>query len=53
LGAVYSYEDRNVFYGTTNYYMLQDVDRWGSGTLHGPVSVWLDLQDTYLPLVIR
>ena len=38
-GASYAYEDSDVVKGQTYYYKLQDVDRSGSSTFHGPVSV--------------
>jgi hypothetical protein len=52
-GAAYSYPDRDLLPGRIYYYVLQDIDRWGYSTSHGPVYAGLDLQDIYLPLVIR
>lgn len=36
-GAVYTWNDAAVLPGTTYFYMLEDVDIEGVGTLHGPV----------------
>jgi hypothetical protein len=38
-GASYAFDDTDVVPGTTYYYKLEDVDLFGVGTFHGPVSV--------------
>jgi hypothetical protein len=38
MGAAYSYEDRFVVRGQEYLYKLEDVDRHGASTFHGPVS---------------
>jgi hypothetical protein len=37
-GAEYAWLDETVEPGATYYYKLEDVDMWGLGTFHGPIS---------------
>jgi hypothetical protein len=48
-GAVYTFVDQAVVPGTTYYYWLEDVDVYGVGTLHGPVSAGLPSFPCRLP----
>jgi hypothetical protein len=41
LGAVYTFEDRDVRRGATYYYRLEDLDVYGQSTFHGPVNAGL------------
>ena len=58
-GARYQWVDRDVEPGVTYVYRLEDLDRAGARTMHGPVRAALPLaaggavHTTYLPLVFR
>lgn len=42
-GFIYQYEDYEVQGGKTYFYWLKDIDLNGNGTLHGPISISLDV----------
>lgn len=58
-GAAYEWIDGDVEPGMTYVYRLEDLDRSGMRTLHGPIQAALPLaasaevHTTYLPLVVR
>jgi hypothetical protein len=53
-GARYSYDDEAVSNGVTYWYKLEDVDVYGTSTMHGPVSATPQrLQRLYLPLFLK
>jgi hypothetical protein len=48
-GAAYTFLDQTAVPGLTYYYWLEDVDVYGVGTLHGPVSVQAQVLRRLLP----
>jgi hypothetical protein len=42
-GFIYQYEDYEVQGGKSYFYWLEDIDLNGNGTLHGPISISLDV----------
>jgi len=53
VGATYEFVDESATPGATYYYWLEDVDTYGSATLHGPVSAQLALARRLLPARTR
>jgi hypothetical protein len=53
VGASYQFADESAAPGVTYYYWLEDVDTYGSATLHGPVSAELALTRRLLPARTR
>ncbi len=49
LGALYEFTDDGAQPGTTYYYWLEDIDVYGTATLHGPVTASLPLYLRILP----
>jgi hypothetical protein len=39
VGSSYSYDDEDVIAGQTYFYQLEDVDRTGNTSIHGPIEV--------------
>jgi len=51
VGSRYDYLDQTVRPGAVYYYWLEDIDFYGRGTYHGPVSATASPLRLYLPLV--
>ena len=53
-GASYVYTDTIVTNGVTYHYRLEDVDIYGTSTLHGPVTATPSrTYQLYLPLIVK
>jgi hypothetical protein len=56
VGAIYTFLDETVAPGIAAYYWLEDVDIYGTATLHGPISAVVhapDLYHIYFPRIGR
>lgn len=55
VGAVYTWLDEHVEWGTTYYYWLEDLDIYGVATRHGPVQATVRglVHRVYLPQIAR